>query len=259
MLSFKQFILLESAAHDVKSIFNGSDRNLHFAASIYADYLDDKDNSTKADLIRYYLDNPDDLQTMEMLDRIARSGLSGFASPYSDYAQDLSDYGDEGAGRGPYFAAHFTIDYLFDYFDISPETRERINYDLAGMNWRGAVTLGLTVPVKKEFATQAFESQKSIRQYIAEHPNLKSKILDYNKMDLHSIFPVTGEVMGFRNNLPNIVDLVIPNGLSASQKNKLQPRIESNFAKAGDIPAIMNDYEDYNMLLVDLKRVRGGD
>ena len=261
MGSFKSFFLHESARSEVSSIFRqaigGSDEDWSTTISIYADYLDMKGNSKKADLIRYYLEKPEDHLHQDILVKIANSGLSGFASPFGNYGEDLSD-GDavDYSVQGPFFPAHFTVDDLYRYFNLDAEAVERIRNATSNINWNynGAAHLGVRVPVAKSYATQAFESQKSVRQLIDEQPNLKSRILDYDRMDLDLILPVINSNTGFNRNIPNIVSAVFPHGMNRHQRRTVQHSVQNEFENSGAIPPILGDYEDYTLFQADLRR-----
>ena len=264
--SFKTFFYNESTGDDVKAIFKKVDKGsetymqeLFTAVSILADYLDSKGNHTKADLMRFHLEDPDHMENIELLFHIADTAKEGFASPYASWAE-FQETPDE---RGPNFSAHLIIDDVLDFFEVSPENRERIEIAMDRAAWDGDAYVYVRVPVREEYAKQAYDAQMSVRQLIHENPQYRGRLLDYDKMEVDTVQPRNYRPTGFVTGVPNIKNLVMPHGLNRHMINKLRPKIEKEFEKPSQffpnaMPPISNDYEDYTALLWDVRRMNGG-
>lgn len=274
MKNFKLYFLRESTADDVRALFAGvGDDNsptylqdLYAAVSRYADYLDTKGNSVKAELIRSYLENPEEIENRLLLSQMGESGKSGFASPYytdkSFFKKDPSK--SDGSTFGPFYSANLKIDNLLDFFEVPEETRRIIEQRLEGRDWSGAGYVSLHVPVRNEFAKQAHDAQMGIRQYMALYPEMRDKILDYDNMDVEVIIPAISAAPGaYHNMLPNLTNDVVPFKLSAHLINKLRPLVESEWKKTRKfnwkgVPPISNDHENISDVEWDLRRMGRG-
>jgi hypothetical protein len=243
-MNFKQWFN-ESSSDDVSMIFQGLEKGkrdylqqLYVKASILADHLEEKGNRTKANLIRSYLEKPDNAENIKLLYNLADSASKGFASPYinNEPEKTMND-------GNPYIVAIIRVNNLEDVFDIPPSETELIQSVAANMGSpQMGTNISLTIPIAKETVDAAKDAHMSIRQLITENPELLPRIFDYDNMKLNYIRPIIWQIEQYINITPEVVARLIP------FINRQLVRPGSN------LPVIRNDLEDYTKVLWDLGR-----
>ncbi|MEY4637983.1 MAG: hypothetical protein RLZZ446_502 [Bacteroidota bacterium] len=253
-MKFKQWFN-EASSDDVRAIFQGLEKGtreyvpqLHVKAAMLADYLEEKGNHTKANLIRSYLENPDHAENIELLYNLADSALEGFASPY------INNKPEKTMNDGnPYIVARIRVNNLEDAFDIPPHERELIRTATAHMPApQMGANISLTIPVTKEIVNMAKDAHMSIRQLLTENPELLPRLFDYNNMKLNYIRPIIQPMHALHHHIPNIEEYI---EMTPQAIRRLTPLIERQIIRPGSsMPVISNDLENYTNVLWDLRR-----
>jgi len=253
-MNFKQWFN-ESSSDDVSMIFQGLEKGkrdylqqLYVKASILADHLEEKGNRTKANLIRSYLEKPDNAENIKLLYNLADSASKGFASPY------LNKKPEKTMNDGnPYIVALVRVNDLEDVFDIPPNEIELIRASTAHLEApQMGANISLTIPIAKETVDAAKYAHMSIRQLITENPELLTSIFDYDNMRLNYIRPIIQPMHALRNQMPNIERYI---NMTPEAIARLIPFINRQLIRPGsNSPVIHNDLEDYTNVLWDLRR-----